>query len=630
LFGEAMAKIRFRDSESKVVFDYPKAEGLSGDADRVVFLSQRDFYLLLNSIEYIGKFRNRVYTSKIDEIYDICSDEQWAMFQGWVEALENNLGGWPLSNEYLERIAIALEGIQADHHFIAENTEELVTLGSVLDGVEAVLGIGSPIIALLDIIRSIVPSLDIKVNATSWVLSIWEYIGWKLPILTWMGGMLTVHTVQAAATVGSAVQLLMANFMAGTQNLAGIVGWITGLWGGSNSLTSWLATIFGWFTSTEDGGSGGEDPDNDPTIRTEVNVATTLINNNAFSCTPEVHVDGCSGGCGCGSGSGAYGPGTLGPDDSPPAVLPPEGFPISFPDGPTYDTYKCKASNVLVLNLAELLYQLGGKKDTDLSQFTTYATAINSLQIQALLFYYLRGPIPAPLADWLGEKVAPYVWPYPAAAASDLTILQDIRIELLAEREEAVCDLFNASHTGGARDALETRIDGYIDATSYSAEVKADAKEIYKALLSNGFLGTLFSKDSKINTYSDVSAVDCEACGEGSYTIVIGEAQSSPGANPLTVKLIYSTFSGTCSPTLKRGTLINFSVPVTITSVTGLEGESACTGVVKYYLYPAEGAGGGDIYASNTPPSSTSGVRSLAFITGSGGSPEATITFTVD
>lgn len=104
-----MAKIRFRASESRVLFDYPKASALSASADRVVFLSQRDFYLLLNSIEFIGKFRNRVYTGHIDEIYDICSDEQWQTFKGWVEDLENNLGGWPVANEYLERIAIALE-----------------------------------------------------------------------------------------------------------------------------------------------------------------------------------------------------------------------------------------------------------------------------------------------------------------------------------------------------------------------------------------------------------------------------------------------------------------------------------------------------------------------------------------
>lgn len=115
-----MTTVRFRDSQNVVLFDYPKAEALSGDADRVVFLSQRDFYLLLNSIEFIGEFRNRVFTSHIRETYEICSDAEWATFQGWVEDLENNLGGWPVSNEYLERIAIALEEAnnQAEHQVI--------------------------------------------------------------------------------------------------------------------------------------------------------------------------------------------------------------------------------------------------------------------------------------------------------------------------------------------------------------------------------------------------------------------------------------------------------------------------------------------------------------------------------
>lgn len=97
-----MAKIRFRDSENKVVFDYPKAEALSDCAERMVCLSQRDYYLLLNSIQFIGQFRNRVYTSRQAELYEICSDEQWTTFQGWVEDLENHLGEWPMCQQALQ------------------------------------------------------------------------------------------------------------------------------------------------------------------------------------------------------------------------------------------------------------------------------------------------------------------------------------------------------------------------------------------------------------------------------------------------------------------------------------------------------------------------------------------------
>lgn len=602
------------------------------DCDSLVLcVSERSLNIILNSLWKVEEMRTRLYTEHEGEEYTLASEAEFEQFRLWLSQVHNELGSWVMCNEYLERIAIALEGIQTDHHFIAENTEELVTLESVLDGVETVLGIGHPVIAIIDIIRSITPSLDIKVNVTTWVLALWEYIGWKLPILTWMGGMLTVGTVQAAATVGNAVQLLMANFMAGTQNLAGIVGWVTGLWGGSNSLVSWLATIFGWFTRDEDGGEGGDDPDNDPNIRTEVNVANTLINNNAFSCTPEIHVDGCSGGCGCGSGSGVFVPNPGGAGDSPPTSIPPAGFPGTFPDQPTYDTYKCKAANVIVLNLAELLYQLGQFQNIDLSQYALWPDAQAWIADKIRQAGALGTPFTSQAANWLATKIMGFVWPWPSILGVELEIFEDVRLELLDEREESVCDLFNASHTGGARDALETRIDGYIDATSYTSEVKALAKEMYKAVLTNDLLNGLFEKDSKINTYSDVSAIDCDLCGGGGYTIVVGEAQSTAGANPFTVQLIYSTFSGICGPTLKRGILVNFHASVTINSITGVEGEGLCTGLShKYFLYPDEGGAGGATYSSASPPVDFAGVRSLAIITGSGGSPEATITFTLD
>jgi len=140
-----MAKMRFRASQSKVMFDYPKAEALSGDADRIVFLSQRDFYLLLNSIEFIGKFRNRVYTGHIDEIYDICSDEQWDIFKGWVEDLENNLGGWPVSNQHLADIVKTNRMIVAALMGQAINfdSEPLPNAINYEQGVrQAILGIG--------------------------------------------------------------------------------------------------------------------------------------------------------------------------------------------------------------------------------------------------------------------------------------------------------------------------------------------------------------------------------------------------------------------------------------------------------------------------------------------------------
>lgn len=292
-------------------------------------------------------------------------------------------------------------------------------------------------------------------------------------------------------------------------------------------MTGWLATIFGWFTKDDDGGTGGEDPDNDPSIRTEVNVATTLINNNAFSCEPEinVHVDGCC--CGNGATSGAYGPGVQGPSDTPPSSVPGTSYPPSFPDAPSYNVYKCKAANVLTLNLAEMLYQFAEFENVDFSQYTVFGAAQSWIAGKISLAGSHWGGVLESGANWVSEKIMAFVWPYPSDQAVGLLLFEAVRLELLIDREEAVCELYGSSSTGEARTLIEARIDGYIDSSGYSSDLKAAAKEMYKGLLSNSFLGRLFNKDASINRYSDTSAIDCSVCQW--YDFIFGTVISDDG-----------------------------------------------------------------------------------------------------
>ena len=534
-----MKIIRFRDSESKVVFDYPKALALSGDADRVVFLSQRDYYLLLNSIEYIGKFRNRVYTSKTDELYEICSDDQWAIFQGWVEQLETNLGGWPLANEYLERIAIATESLAESQAFIAENTYEKVTWQDVINDLEATLGVSNILYLVVKEITDLIPSLRIKLDGNQLIGMFWTMMTWNAPMMAAAKTIAAAQTAQTAlmgtAKTASILGAVLTGFGSLTNYYQGVRDAIFGGW----SIMDFIAGLLTYLIPDSEGGTGGGDPDNDPTNRTIVNITVNNPSNEDLTAAleaiaaaigdsmPIINITcgscGSSGGCGCGGGGGAHGPGVNGPGDQPPIENVPGEIPHGFPDSPTYNVYKCKASNVLVLNLAELLYQIGSKENANLSQYTTYQAAGASLGIQTSLILYSGGVAPAGLAEWLTEQIMGFLWPYPSSAAVGLAIFEGIRLELLTDRAEAVCELYNADDTGEARDALETRIDGYIDSTSYTSEVKVKAKEMYKGLLSNAFLNRLFQKDSAINVYSDSSSIDCSECASGLVSCLFGE-----------------------------------------------------------------------------------------------------------
>jgi hypothetical protein len=623
--------VRHRFSENKRLYDYNSLSGMNDCDSLVICLSERSLNIILNSLWKVEEMRTRLYTDHQGEEYTLASEAQFEEFRLWLSQVHNELGSWTMCNEFLERMAIALESIQESQAFMAENTLEKVTWQDVLDDLETTLGIGNIIYLAVKEITDLIPSLKVKLDGNKLIGQFWTMMTWNAPILAAVKTIAAAQTAQTAlmgtAKTAALLGAVLTGFGSLTNYYQGLRDAIFGGW----SIMDFIASLLTYLIPDDEGGTGGDDPDNDPTNRTEVNVAQTLINNNAFSCQPEinVHTENCC--CG-GAGSGAYGPGTAGPDDVPPQVVPPTGYPGSFPGQSEYDTYKCKAANSLVLNLAEVLYQTGLKQSGDYSQYTTYLSFQQAMQLQNAQTFLTAGMSgPTVLAVWFTEKLLTFLWPYPNANAPDLQLFEDIRLDLLADREDAVCDLFNASSTSVARDALETRLDGYIDSTSYSSDVKATAKEMYKALLTNGFLNRLFERDSVIANYNDASAVDCETCGGGGYTIVIGEAQSSPGAEPFTVTLIYSTFSGTCPPTLKRGILVNFHAPVTIDSITGVTDEPNCTGLAnKFFCYPTEGATGGPSYSSNTPPSGVSGVRSIAIITGGGGAPEATISFTPD
>ena len=224
---------------------------------------------------------------------------------------------------------------------------------------------------------------------------------------------------------------------------------------------------------------------------------------------------GSSGGCGCGSGGSGEG-GTSpvgGPEDAPPSSVTEGEFPPEFPSLPPYSVYKCKAANVLVLNLAEVLAQITAFEDIPLDQYPTFQSALTQLLYKLNLVLYASQQTASTTALYIANKAMSFIWPYPSDDAANLEIFGDIRLEYLNDRADAVCELFTSDSVSEARDAIEARMDGYIDATAYNPAVKDTAKLMYKSILSNAWLGRLFEKDGFVDRYSDTSSIDCTTCG---------------------------------------------------------------------------------------------------------------------
>jgi hypothetical protein len=300
-------------------------------------------------------------------------------------------------------------------------------------------------------------------------------------------------------------------------------------------------------------------------LSTSMEESVPVINVTCSSC-------GSSSGCGCGGGgsSGAYGPGVGGPADNPPASVPGGTFPTGFPDLPAYSDYKCKAANTLVLNLAEMLAQMSEIKDVDLSQYESWQSTREWIYLEVRI---AAGPFGSPSGKaegWIADRIMEFAYPYPNDESPNLAIFSDIRLDYLTDQQDAVCELFQAGSTSDARTAIEGRIDGYIDATAYSSDVKSTAKEMYKAILSNSWLGRLFEKDSFIVTASSSGFMDCDLCSVGCDLVI----PMMNGDQPTGTVIAGSLTSG--SITIASNTIDWGGNPASPTEIVSVLGSECC------------------------------------------------------
>lgn len=193
------------------------------------------------------------------------------------ETITIDVNGVPTEFDYsgapIPRMADALEGLD-------EKTAQLVTWDDFIQDLQDTLGIGNALVSAISFVGSLFPRISAKMDFTPLALGMWEYMRWKAPILALLTQISASLAAIAAATLAEKPLKLLDTIFTGFNSLLNlnnrIYDFILGEWSWYDNV---IKPIWDSFISDEEGGTGGTDPDADPTIRIE----TRLVVDNDFT-----------------------------------------------------------------------------------------------------------------------------------------------------------------------------------------------------------------------------------------------------------------------------------------------------------------------------------------------------------
>lgn len=424
-------------------------------------------------------------------------------------------------NQNWEAIATALTSLD-------EKTPGLITLNEFLSDLgNSTIGDIADWLEFGTAVGGLLPNIDIKLSPVDWVRFLTDFF-WKRNMLAAVKDLVTTEKIENFIQGGETVA-------EGAEALDGwvddVADWAGVLLSGGNVTAEFLqayAQLRGLFTA-----DGANDDDalrnlnrvyNDVFVEGD-SMAVNVNNQQTVNCGG-VGGSTSMGGCGGTPMGGGFIPDTSptgsvidAPDYSLPGGLEP---PPGFESSQVYQEYKCKAANMLALNIAESIYQVWNVKQADLNQasMTLTITTIQDylMSLKGAVFEwvgYKSSTMLAAVVGWIADPVAVRI--FDDNAPNDMDILYDIRIQMLDNRQDVVCALYNAASVGEAKTNLESLIDGYISEMSYAPEVDGFAMVITDAILCNTYLETLFTEDYWASNYEDTSAIDCALCSEYQY-----------------------------------------------------------------------------------------------------------------
>lgn len=451
----------------------------------------------------------------------------------------------------LGRIATALESIES-------KTIERYTYEEFIEDIEDAFGIGSILANIVDSVFGLMPNLKAKVDFTPFILSLVETRTRWRPIHDALNVMAkSSETITATMVTGKTLGIINTIFE--TLDVIGD-GWQDLILGDKNIYDGLVKPIWNLFIPDNEGGTGGDDPDNDPTLRIETllmadgvtdaieamttmletrSVAETTAQNTNFNdlisqlaaCCPVdelLQIEQAIRDIRCGTGGGST------------VIVEPDPAEEEDPNLPA--DYQCQAANRIIDDLITAMSGLEVYHNWFISyQGANKAPYPNLFDIYDLISRFLPNLLPnsieynltpaglaainTEMADryhnYQGLEVSQdWVPANPTFKASMFDVYKHMRNYFNANKEDIVCEIYEAASATALKTALIDRLtlakNYALGQAAYLIDT-AEALATMTGMLSNGFLNIRFSESSYATGYT--GTVDCEGCGEPWFTI---------------------------------------------------------------------------------------------------------------
>ena len=240
------------------------------------------------------------------------------------------------------------------------------------------------------------------------------------------------------------------------------------------------------------------------------------------------------------------------PDLGDPATDPP---PTGFPDWPTYDTYKCKASNFVFEVVYETMVWVRNIETAAAgvgigAAFGTWLMSNMGFWMTSYSLTYaggagLVGVILTSAPVWILEAIAVLLVALVVAAVGLGVLIYFQTVADALDKDAIVCALYNAQNVSEARTALSDAIADAVASITINPPynvieslIRETISGVIEHLLTNEFLGVLFTDSDYVNAYTPTGAVDCSTCGGCALQIVHGSGTGS-GAGYQDVDAVY-------------------------------------------------------------------------------------------
>lgn len=104
-------EVTFRNPQTVWLFDYLSFLTLSDEANRLIFLSERDWNMIWQATKDIDLWQSRVWLEANGENYLTVDDTQFETFQNWVSDMRIHLGDFEMIEEVLAEIRDAIQAL---------------------------------------------------------------------------------------------------------------------------------------------------------------------------------------------------------------------------------------------------------------------------------------------------------------------------------------------------------------------------------------------------------------------------------------------------------------------------------------------------------------------------------------